>query len=85
MRSPPLLIEHALDRGNDVRRMREVLILQHGTERRNNVQTAHALDRSIQLVEQLLRDLRGDLAGVAAALDLFADDDDTVRLGNGRL
>ena len=47
------------------------------------IQAAHALHGGVQLVEQLLADLGGKLAGEAAALDLLGDDDGVVGLGNG--
>ena len=72
---PSLLVEHALDRGDDIIRMGEVLILQHRAEGRDDVQTAHSFHRCIQLVQQLFGDLRGELTGIAATLDLFGDDD----------
>ena len=59
------------------------LVLQLGAEGDRGVQRRHAADRRVQLVEQILRDLGGELRAEAAALDVLLDDQDAVRLADG--
>ena len=71
-----------LDGLDDVLGMGEIFVLQHRTERRTDIQSADPLHGSIQLIEKLFGNLGREFTGIAAALDLFADNNDIVSLGN---
>src|SRR5256885_4139243 len=79
---PSVVVGHALDGGADLRRARDVEILERGGERHGNVRGGHSLDRRLQRPEGLLRHQRGDVGRQRAAwIRLVHDHDPSGLLG----
>src|SRR5437868_11351849 len=79
---PSVVVGHALDGGADLRRARDVEILERVGERHGNVRGGHSLDRRLQRPEGLLRHQRGDVGRQRAArIRLVHDHDPSSLLG----